>query len=72
MTPLVGWLKAYMIPEILNIEMPMWVLQKTPSNYKGCLNEIRQSQIDTERLNEYLESFKHENQMRTNNADPEI
>ena len=32
-TPLVGWLKPYMIPEILNIPVPEWILSQAPSDY---------------------------------------
>ena len=48
-TPLVGWLKAYMLPEILNIQMPNWVMHQTPSNFEGSRSEIRKSQMDIEK-----------------------
>ncbi len=53
-TPLVGWLKLYMIPEILNIAIPSWI--KTPSDYYGFRKEISESKKQRERLEIYLKN----------------
>ncbi|RNA37133.1 Snurportin [Brachionus plicatilis] len=39
-TPLVGWLKPYMIPEILGLAMPDWVLKQAPSDYVNVRDSI--------------------------------
>ena len=39
-SPLVGWLKPYMIPEILNIEVPQIYLQKKPLGYQNIVQHL--------------------------------
>jgi snurportin-1 len=53
-TPLVGWLKAYMIPEILSIAIPSWI--KVPSDYVGFKKEITESKKQREKLETYLKN----------------
>lgn len=55
-TPLSLWLKAYMLPEILNIPIPQWIQDKTPSDYKGYKDIIRKSNIEQEKINIYLKN----------------
>ncbi|CAF0948263.1 unnamed protein product [Brachionus calyciflorus] len=45
-TPLVGWLKPYMIPEILNIQMPEWVLNQAPSDYVNVRKSIEKFEYE--------------------------
>lgn len=53
-TPLSLWLKAYMLPEILNIPIPQWIQSKTPSDYRGYKDIIKKSNIEQEKINIYL------------------
>ncbi|XP_015929325.2 snurportin-1 isoform X1 [Parasteatoda tepidariorum] len=39
-TPLVGWLKAYMVPEMLNIEVPSSLCEDKPSGYVSMQQHI--------------------------------
>ena len=55
-TPIVLWLKSYMLPEILDISIPEWVKSKTPSDYKGYKDMIDQSNIQQKKIDSYLES----------------
>lgn len=40
-SPLVGWLKPYMITEILNIEIPAVYLQKKPAGYMNITQHLK-------------------------------
>lgn len=40
-SPLVGWLKPYMITEILNIEIPAIYLEKKPSGYMNITQHLK-------------------------------
>ena len=42
-TPLVGWLKAYMLPEVLSIPMPKWIVDTAPSDYVDAKQTIEHS-----------------------------
>ncbi len=53
-TPLVGWLKPYMFPEILNAKVPEWILKTAPDDYVNAKNAISDSKIEIERLKNYL------------------
>lgn len=51
-TPLVVWLKAYMLPEILGVQVPDHYLAETPStygNFQQHTDTVRQKQIDEEK-----------------------
>lgn len=45
-SPLVGWLKAFMVPEILGIPMPNWVLKQAPSDYVNVRNSIEKFETE--------------------------
>lgn len=45
-SPLVGWLKVFMIPEILGIPMPDWVLKQAPSDYVNMRNSIEKFETE--------------------------
>lgn len=50
-TPLVGWLKDYMLPEILGIQMPDWVMKTAPSDYLNARHSIDEfNKIEIEKL----------------------
>ena len=82
-TPLVGWLKGYMVPELLNIEVSKELMSQRPNSYANMGNYIKE--YDEERKNlkktpekkpENMEEIeKSENQMtdaeRTENTNME-
>jgi hypothetical protein len=39
-TPLVGWLKLFMIPEILGVEVAKWILDSAPCSYVNAKQTI--------------------------------
>lgn len=55
-TPLVGWLKPYMLPEILNVNVPQHILATAPSDYINAKKTISNSNIEIERFKVYLHS----------------
>lgn len=56
-TPLVGWLKPYMIPEWFpQIEVHESYLRDTPMEYTNYLNEIRQQETGKRNSFERLSS----------------
>ncbi|CAG0891121.1 unnamed protein product [Darwinula stevensoni] len=40
-TPLVGWLKPYMVPELLGVEVPEAYLNQRPNEYDGMTNFLK-------------------------------
>jgi|SRR6218665_1305126 len=51
-TPLVVWLKAYMLPEILGVQVPDHYVAETPStygNFQQHSDAVRQKQADEEK-----------------------
>ena len=48
-TPLVGWLKGYMVPELLNIEVSKELMSQRPNSYANMGNYIKE--YDEERKN---------------------
>ncbi len=59
-SPLVLWLKAYMLPEILSIAIPDWIQSKVPGDYKGYRNAINKSNTKQKRLERYLATGANE------------
>ena len=57
-TPLVLWLKAYMLPEILNISIPNWILDQTPTDYKGFRDAIEKSNLEKKKVDAFLNQNK--------------
>ena len=53
-TPLVGWLKPYMLPEILNVKVPENIEKTAPYDYINAKSTILYSNIEIERLKNYL------------------
>ena len=43
-----------MLPEILNIPIPIWIQNKTPSDYKGYRDAINKSNIEQQKIEKYL------------------
>jgi hypothetical protein len=43
-----------MIPEILHIQMPQWIMKTTPSDYKSVRDTIDQSNKEIEKLKTFL------------------
>lgn len=48
-TPLVGWLKGYMVPELLGIEVPTTLLQERPASYENMRKHIPKAFEDFEK-----------------------
>jgi hypothetical protein len=73
-TPLVGWLKAYMLPEILNIQsIPQSILNTAPSDYKNIQNTITSSTKHIQRFKAFLsKAYTSTHQMEVDQDDIEI
>jgi len=64
-TPLVGWLKGYMVPELMGIQVCPELLEQTPSDYSGMKTYLRKTfdrvdklkKADEERLRAELENM---------------
>ena len=48
-TPLVGWLKGYMVPELLNVQVSKELMAQRPNSYANMGNYIKE--YDEERKN---------------------
>ncbi len=58
-TPLVSWLKAYMLSEVLNVPMPEWVMKSAPSDYLGARLAMDESnRAELERKSKFNSSLK--------------
>lgn len=62
-TPLVLWLKHYMLPEILEIPIPNWIRSKIPSDYKGFKNAINISNLKQKKIEKYLTKSSNKNEV---------
>ena len=54
-TPLVGWLKPYMIPEVIGLKVPDSVLSTAPSDYTGAKQTIQDSNEQLKKLKDFLD-----------------
>ena len=45
-----------MIPEILNISIPNWILDQTPTDYKGFRDAIEKSNVEKRKIDAFLNS----------------
>ncbi|XP_071536745.1 LOW QUALITY PROTEIN: snurportin-1 [Panulirus ornatus] len=72
-TPLVGWLKAYMFPEILNVPVPGEVLSQMPEKYINLPTHIqygeekRQEKLKAKCEKMDVSSFRNETTKKTKN-----
>lgn len=60
-TPLVGWLKTYMLPEILGVPVPQKIAESTPSDYLNAkqaisIDKSRSSTSTTSSIADYRNS----------------
>lgn len=42
-TPLIGWLKGYMVPELLNIEVSAELMEQRPEQYGGMKTFLKKT-----------------------------
>ena len=66
-TPLVGWLKGYMVPELLNVEVSKDLMSQRPNSYANMGNYIKE--YDEERKN--LKKTPEKKPENTNMEKPE-
>jgi len=59
-TPLVSWLKGYMVPEMLNIPVGDGLMAQKPVNYRGMQGEIEQFEKEYAQKKEKIKA-KEEN-----------
>jgi len=77
-TPLVGWLKPYMIPDILNIPMPLSIMESAPVEFNREIlkdaNEKLQNTLSDKSFNNPKSPQKNNNKMETveNNPDSKL
>lgn len=72
-TPLVGWLKPYMIPEILNVSMPELILNQAPSDYINVRNSIEKFEFDQRhKYEDKMECVSESKESNFKNVDFEI
>ncbi len=69
-TPLVGWLKAYMLPEILNVNLPNSILNTAPNDYINAKSTIFNSNIEIERFKNYLSSSSSSSKVASVQSSP--
>lgn len=55
-TPLVLWLKPYMLPEILDIPVSDWIKDKVPGDYKGYKDAVDKSNTKNKQIDLYLKA----------------
>jgi len=60
-TPLVAWLKGYMVPELLNIQVSDELIEQTPTDYPGMKTYLKKTYDRVERM-------KKEDEERYSNA----
>ena len=48
-TPLVLWLKAYMMPEILGVQVALYHFAQKPGNYKDFATHVQEVKMEQER-----------------------
>jgi len=59
-SPLVLWLKTYMLPEILGIPIPEWIQSKVPSDYKGYRDAVDKFNMKQKKFEKYLAKIPNE------------
>ena len=67
-TPLVGWLKGYMVPELLNVQVSKELLAQKPNSYANMGNYIKEYAEERKNLKKTPEK-KSENLAETTNME---
>jgi len=59
-TPLIGWLKGYMVPELLNIEVSAELMEQRPEQYGGMKTFLKKTYDRVEELKKADNAMKDE------------
>merc|ERR1712029_1032889 len=68
-TPLVSWLKGYMVPEMLNIPLGEALMARQPPNYRGMHTEIEAFEKEYAQKKEKIKAYQKRREEKRYSSD---